>query len=55
MLQEYHLKWEMDLVAESPEEAAKEGLATQRDLSSIASVFEVTDGAGNVTIVDAID
>jgi len=52
---EYHLKWEIDLTADSPLEAAKEALAIQRDLDSIASVFTVTDKDGNETIIDAID
>jgi len=52
---EYHLVWEIDLTADSPLEAAKEALDVQRDLSSVASVFTVTDEDGNVFEVDAID
>jgi len=52
--QQYHVTWEIDLDAETPEEAAREALDIHRDLSSIASVFTVTDYAGNVTVVDAI-
>ena len=52
---EYRLKWEIDLTADSPLEAAKEALNVQRDLSSIASVFTVTDKDGNETLIDAVN
>lgn len=52
---EYHVKWEVDLEADSPEEAARQALEIQRDLGSVTSVFTVTDEHGNETTVDAID
>lgn len=52
---EYHVKWEIDLNAASPKEAALEALNVQRDLNSIAAVFTVTDKDGNETVIDAID
>ena len=55
MTQSYRVKWEIDLNADSPEEAALEALRVQRDISSIASVFTVTDEAGNETTIDAIE
>ena len=51
---EYKLKWEIDLTADTPQEAAIEAMRVQRDVSSIASVFTVTDEAGNETIIDAV-
>lgn len=38
---EYHIKWEIDVTAGSPLEAAREALTIQRDPKSIATVFEV--------------
>ncbi|MBA7709946.1 hypothetical protein ES703_118872 [subsurface metagenome] len=51
---DYNVKWEIDLNADSPQEAAIEAMRVQRDVSSIASVFTVTDEAGNQTVVDAV-
>lgn len=51
----YRLKWEIDIdgsEASSPEEAAVKALEIQRDPSSWATVFEVTDDAGVTTTVD---
>jgi len=55
MQQEYHVKWEIDIIADSPLEAAKEALNVHRDLNSIASIFTVTDSLGVETTVDAIE
>ncbi len=52
---EYRVKWEVDLIANSPEDAARQALEIQRDLGSVASVFTVTDEDGKVTEIDAID
>jgi hypothetical protein len=38
---EYHVKWEIDVEAGSPKQAAKKALKIQRDPESIATVFEV--------------
>lgn len=47
----YHVAWEVDLTAASPEEAARKALAMQRDPESIATVFDVYDGTtGKVTV-----
>lgn len=51
----YHVVWEIDLDAESHEEAAQEALRVHRDVSSIASVFKVTDEAGVEKVIDAIE
>ena len=39
----YRVKWEIDIDAPSPEEAAKKALEIQRNKESIATVFEVTE------------
>jgi hypothetical protein len=39
----YLVKWEIDIDADSPLEAAKEALRIQRDPESIATVFKVND------------
>lgn len=44
MPQYYLVKWEIEVDAESPVEAAKKALAIQRDPDSMATVFEVQDG-----------
>lgn len=38
---DHRVIWEIDIEADSPEEAAKEALLIQRDTHSIASVFTV--------------
>jgi len=40
---EYRIKWEIDIEANSPHEAAEQVLLIQRDKDSIASVFTVID------------
>lgn len=44
--------WEIDVEADTPEEAARQALAIQRDLQSTATVFDVTDAAGNTVQID---
>lgn len=41
----YRVSWEIDIEAETPYLAAMEALAIQRDETSIATVFRVTDRA----------
>jgi hypothetical protein len=38
----YRVRWEIDLDANSTEEAAKKALAIQRDPESIGTVFDVS-------------
>ncbi len=40
---EYRVKWEIDLDANSPEDAARRALQIQRDRQSITTVFEVRE------------
>jgi hypothetical protein len=42
-MSEYLVTWEIQLDADSPEDAAHRALETQRDPDSIATVFGVTD------------
>lgn len=46
---EYHVAWEIDLHATSPEHAARKALAIQRDPNSSATVFDVTEMDGDDT------
>jgi len=44
MSPEYHVRWELDLTADSPREAAAYAQSIQRDPESWANYFEVWDG-----------
>ncbi len=46
----YLVKWEIDVTASSPEEAAKQALEIQRDINSEALNFDVEDGNNNYNI-----
>ncbi|MDD1626883.1 MAG: hypothetical protein LUQ26_05320 [Methylococcaceae bacterium] len=52
---EYNVKWEIELDASSPEEAAKFALAIHRDPESTATVFEVKDTALTNPLIFIID
>jgi hypothetical protein len=55
-MKEYRIRWEIDLSADSPEEAALEALRIQQDPESLATEFEVTDrGTDQTTIIDLHD
>lgn len=43
---EYRVKWEIELTADSPREAARLALEIQRDRSSLATVFHVVEEEG---------
>lgn len=49
---EYHVIWEIDIHADSPQEAAKKALSIHRDPESIATVFDVIDEDFETTRVD---
>lgn len=48
-MSEYRVKWEIDIEAESPEEAARIALDIQRDPDSIATAFDVTNRFNDTT------
>lgn len=48
----YRVKWEIDIEADSPEEAAKEALKIQRDPDSVATIFDVIDDNGVTIQID---
>ena len=48
----YKVVWEIDIVANTPEEAARKALEYQRDRESIATVFSVTEPNGNTLVFD---
>ena len=49
------VRWEIDIDADSPVEAARAALAIQRRPESIATVFVVIDPKGHETTVDLQD
>ena len=48
----YRVTWEIDIDAESFEDAARKALEIQRDSDSIATCFVITDEHGNRRDVD---
>ena len=50
---EYEVTWKIQLSASSPAEAARLALAIQRDPTSGATFFDVTDGHTEVCDIDA--
>ena len=53
-IKEYHVTWEIEVVAESELEAAKEARRIQLDPDSIATVFEVRE-MGKVHGIDLLE
>ena len=51
----YRVLWAIDLAANSPIEAARQALRIQRDLESIATVFDLTDDGGITERIDLDD
>ncbi len=51
-MKEYLVRWEIQITAESPIEAAKEALKYQRDNSSEANTFEVGEDANCLKSID---
>lgn len=49
----YAVRWEIDIVASSPEEAATQALRIQRDPESVATCFEVAEVADVRASADA--
>lgn len=50
----YIVKWEIDIEADSPEEAAKLAREYQSD-DTIAQAFDVTDESDQTVLVDLLD
>jgi hypothetical protein len=46
------VRWEIDIDAKSPVDAARQALAIQRRAESTATVFTVVDARGQTTTVD---
>ena len=46
------VRWEIDVDADSPVDAARQALAIQRRLDSIATVFTVVEDHGAETTID---
>jgi len=45
-MKEYRVTWEIDITADTPENAARQALAIQRDVNSRATNFNVRDEVG---------
>ena len=50
----YRVVWEIELDAESPEDAAREALAIQRDPESEATFFDVRSPEGDIMQIDLL-
>lgn len=50
-MKSYLVTWEIDIDADTPEDAARKALAIQRDPASIATVFDVYDCDGRAGLV----
>ena len=53
--EEYHIRWEIELMAGSHREAAEAARMIQRNPLSWAVVFTVTDGSGETRRIDLLD
>lgn len=51
-MKEYKVRWEIEVSADSPREAAEEAYRIHRDSDSIAGVFYVFDRRGKKTKID---
>ncbi len=57
-MNEYLVSWNIQIIADTPVEAARKALEIQRDPNSIASVFRVEDwktGRGQTIDLDELD
>lgn len=48
----YKVKWEIDIWAETPAEAAQQALAIHRNQDSIATIFTITDQSKQSYTID---
>lgn len=49
-MKSYFVAWYIDIDADSPEDAARQALAIQRDPKSVATVFDVKHAGASVVI-----
>ena len=49
----YRVRWEIDLDADSPLDAARRALSIQRNPESIATFFDVTDESGTTARISS--
>jgi hypothetical protein len=52
---QYRVMWEIDIEADTPEEAAREAQITHRDAFSEANCFDVEDQATGLTVFVNLD
>jgi len=55
MSNHYVVTWEMDIDAETPQDAARQAWALMRAKDSTANVFDVLDADGGCTRVDLME
>lgn len=55
MQQSYLVSWEIDIIANSPREAAQKALEIQRKADSMAVVFDTIDEKGESVRVDLLE
>lgn len=51
----YFVEWRINISARSAHEAAEKALAIQRDATSIATVFNITDECGDEVQIDLLE
>ncbi len=55
MSSHYVVTWEMDIDAETPQDAARQAWGHMRAIDSTANVFDVLDEGGECTRVDLME
>lgn len=53
-METYRVRWEIDIEANTPQQAAQEALVIQRDPNSNATVFDVEDSRGVSIEIDTM-
>lgn len=53
-MKHYLVEWSMDILADSPEEAAEKALKIHRDPTSIATIFKITP-VSQIRIIDTAE
>jgi hypothetical protein len=51
----YRVQWEIDVDADTPEDAARQAFEMMRDPESIATVFSVRDAQGKSVCIDMLN
>lgn len=54
-MQDFLVEWRINIIADTPEDAARKAWEIMRRAESTANCFHVTDDAGTETVVDLMD